>query len=102
MIQLGWVSALVCVAGTVALNTVFGNILEPKLMGKRLGLSTLVIFLGLVFWTWVFGPVGTILSVPLTLVVKMSLQWTDDYRDLSLLLGPESESEDATTPASSS
>lgn len=88
LIQFGWGTALVCVAGSMGINTLFGSILEPKLMGQRLGLSTLVIFLGLIFWSWVLGPVGTILSVPLTIVVKMSLQWTDDYRDLALLLGP--------------
>ena len=73
------------------INTAVGSILEPKMMGRRLGLSTLVVFLSMVFWGWVWGPVGMVLSVPLTMVVKILLEHTDDLRWLAILLGSASD-----------
>ncbi len=67
-------------------NTVMGNIVEPQLMGRKLGLSPLVVFLSLVFWGWVWGPVGMLLSVPLTMIVKIMLEQSDDFRWVAILL----------------
>jgi len=78
--------ALLVGLGYVVVNTLFGNILEPNLMGRRLGLSTLVVVLSLVFWYWVWGPVGALLSVPLTVVVKIWLENTPDLRWVAILL----------------
>jgi AI-2 transport protein TqsA len=78
--------ALLVALGYVVVNTLFGNILEPSLMGRRLGLSTLVVVLSLVFWYWVWGPMGALLSVPLTVVVKIWLENTQDLRWVAVLL----------------
>jgi predicted PurR-regulated permease PerM len=72
--------------GYLTVNIVFGNWLEPTLMGRRLGLSTLVVVLSLVFWGWLWGPVGAVLSVPLTMVVKIMLENTEDLRWIAILL----------------
>lgn len=78
--------ALLVGLGYVVVNTLFGNILEPSLMGRRLGLSTLVVILSLLFWYWVWGPLGALLSVPLTVVVKIWLENTPDLRWVAILL----------------
>jgi predicted PurR-regulated permease PerM len=78
--------ALVVALGYVLVNTLFGNILEPNLMGRRLGLSTLVVILSLLFWGWAWGPLGALLSVPLTVIVKIWLENTTDLRWVAILL----------------
>ncbi|MCW8806057.1 MAG: AI-2E family transporter, partial [Ignavibacteriaceae bacterium] len=89
LVQLGFIEAIVVLAGYITINTVIGNILEPKFMGMGLGLSTLVVFLSLVFWGWVLGPIGMILSVPLTITIKIALDSSEETRWLAVLLGPE-------------
>ena len=87
-VQFGWEGALAVAIGYVVINTVIGNVLEPRMMGRRLGLSSLVVWLSLVFWGWVWGPIGMLLSVPLTMIVKILLEHSDDLRWVAVLLGP--------------
>lgn len=88
-IQFGIGRALLVASGFFVVNIVFGNVLEPKLMGRKLGLSTLVVFLSLIFWGWVWGPVGMLLSVPMTMVVKFALESSPTTRWISILLDSE-------------
>src|SRR4030042_1398189 len=87
LVQLGVGSALLTVLGFLVVNGVIGNILEPKLTGKGMSLSTLVVFLSLVFWGWVLGPIGMILSVPMTRLVKIALESYEETRGLAIMLG---------------
>ncbi|MFT4766815.1 MAG: AI-2 transport protein TqsA [Oleispira sp.] len=87
LIQLGPMSAILVACLYLVTNVLFGNVIEPKFMGRSLGLSTLVVFLSLVFWGWIFGPVGMLLSIPLTMVVKIGLENSQRNRWLAILLG---------------
>ncbi len=78
--------ALTVAVGYLAVNLTVGNFAEPRMMGARLGLSTLVVFMSLVFWGWVWGGVGMLLSVPLTMVVKILMQNSDELRWIAILL----------------
>ena len=86
LIQLGVPSALLACLGYALVNIVVGNILEPKFMGRGLGLSTLVVFISLVFWGWVLGPIGMVLSIPLTMIVKIALATDEDTLWIAILL----------------
>ncbi len=91
-IQLGAGTAVATAAGYLVVNILVGSVIEPRVMGRGMGLSTLVVFLSLLFWGWVLGPVGMVLSVPLTMILKIALESRDDTRWFAVLLGPETPS----------
>lgn len=86
LVQHGPGRALAVAIGYLVVNVTLGNFIEPHLMGRRFGLSTLVVFLSLVFWGWVWGPVGMLLSVPLTMILKILMENSDEFRWLAMLL----------------
>jgi predicted PurR-regulated permease PerM len=89
LIQLGPETGFWVALGYLAVNTLVGNIIEPRFMGQGLGLSTLVVFVSLVFWGWAFGSVGMFLSVPLTMALKIALDASPHTRPIAIILGPE-------------
>lgn len=93
VVQIGWGAAFGTLLGFIGINIVFGNLLEPRLMGHGVGISPLVVFLGIFFWGWVFGPVGMLLSVPLTMSLKMALEGDQRTRWIAVLLGSERDAE---------
>lgn len=89
LIQLGPGAALYAALGFVVVNVVIGSVIEPRLMGRGLGLSTLVVFLSLIFWGWILGPMGMILSVPLTMIAKIILERNPDTHWIAILMSSE-------------
>ncbi len=88
IIQLGFIDTGLIATGYMIINTLIGSMVEPKVMGKGLGLSTLIVFLSLIFWGWVLGPVGMLLSIPLTIMAKIVLYADENTRFFAELLGP--------------
>jgi AI-2 transport protein TqsA len=93
LVQLGPGAASATAVGFIGINIVFGNVIEPRLMGYGVGLSPLIVFIGLVFWGWVFGPVGMLLSVPLTMTLKLALESDKRTRWIAILIGSERDAQ---------
>ncbi|MCB2208919.1 MAG: AI-2E family transporter [Bacteroidetes bacterium] len=93
LVQLGFAGVLWTTASFVAVNMIIGSAVEPKMMGKGMGLSTFVVFLSLIFWGFVMGTVGMFLSVPLTMTIKIMLEQNPKTAWIAIMLGTQAEAE---------
>jgi len=93
VVQMGLGGAIWTTAIFVTVNMLIGNAVEPKMMGKGMGLSTFVVFVSLIFWGFVLGTVGMFLSVPLTMAVKIMLEQKPNTRWVAIILGTESDAQ---------
>jgi len=98
VLQYGFGTTLVVGTGYALINTAIAALVEPRVFGQALGLSPLVVFISMVCWGWLWGPVGAVLSVPLTVMVKIALAYVDGYEWLSKMLGPVTGSMGVGTP----
>lgn len=89
LVQLGMGKALLVCAGNLLVGFIVGNVIEPRLMGRKLGLSTLVVFLSLIFWGSVLGLIGAILCIPLTMTLKFAFEENENTKWIAVLLGSE-------------
>jgi AI-2 transport protein TqsA len=91
LIELGLGGALWTLGASMLIHNILGNFIEPRIMGRGLGLSTLVVFLSLLFWGFVLGMVGMFLSVPITMTIKIILEQNEKTKWIAILLGTPAE-----------
>jgi predicted PurR-regulated permease PerM len=89
LIQLGLGSAALAAVGYLAVHFILGYVIETRFMGRRLGLSTLVVFLSLIFWGSLLGPIGMVLCIPFTMTLKFACESSEETRWIAMLLGRE-------------
>ncbi len=88
----GLPTALIVALGYLLINNFLGNFVEPLLVGRRFGISSLVIVVSVLFWGWVWGPLGMLLAVPLTMVLKVILDGSDEFRWIAVAISAEQPS----------
>lgn len=72
--------------GYLAINVTLGNLVEPMLMGRQFGIATCVVLLSVIFWGWIWGPIGMLLAVPISMLVKLALESSKDLRWIAQLI----------------
>ncbi len=85
----GLPNAVLVAGGYLLINNFLGNFVEPMLVGRRFGISTLVVVVSVVFWGWLWGPLGMLLAVPLTMVLKVILESSDEFRWIGIAISAE-------------
>lgn len=85
----GWPNAVLVAGGYLLINNFLGNFIEPMLVGRRFGISTLVVVLAVMFWGWVWGPLGMLLAVPLTMLIKVMLDSSEEFRWIAVAISAE-------------
>lgn len=78
--------ALIIAAGVILINLLEGNLVTPHFMGKHLPLNPVAIFLGLLYWGWVWGPAGTLLAVPIMVMLQVVFSRIEPLQPLAHLL----------------
>lgn len=82
-------NAVLVAGGYLLINNFLGNFIEPMLVGRRFGISTLVVVISVLFWGWLWGPLGMVLAVPLTMVLKVVLEGSDEFRWIGVAISAE-------------
>jgi len=86
ILQLNSIDVILITIGYLLINIIIGSFLDPKIMGKDLGLSTFVVFLSMLIWGWIFGPLGIFLAVPLTITIKIIAENSEEHHWVAVLL----------------
>ena len=94
----GTTNAIVVAGGYGLINMFLDNFVQPTLLGKRFGLSILVVVLCVLFWGWLWGLIGIVLAVPLTMILKVVLDNSDEFRWVAVAIGQEPRKEEPPSP----
>lgn len=88
LVDFGLEGAIAVAILYLVVNVTIGNFIEPQILGQGVGLSPLIVVTSLVFWGFVLGPVGMVLAVPLTVILRIALDSQPNTQWLAVLLGP--------------
>ncbi|WP_299819625.1 AI-2E family transporter [uncultured Jannaschia sp.] len=84
-------TALAIGGGLLVIEQIMGNYVDPRVQGRQVALSPLVVLVALLFWGWVWGIVGTVLAVPVTIAITVISVHVRPLRPVALLLGDRTD-----------
>lgn len=85
----GWTAIIWVIGLFLVVELITNNVLEPWLYGSRTGLSPLAIIVAAIFWSWLWGPIGLVLSTPLTVCLVVLGRYVPQFEFLSVAFGDE-------------
>ena len=100
LLEFGWPTALFIIIAYILINSLIDDVIKPKLMGAGLDLAPVIVFVSVIFWGMILGPLGGLLALPMTLAIKeLILEADPDNRWIAELIGDnnEGEAEEKTT-----
>lgn len=92
-VEYGPTAGFAALGGQLVVHVVVGNVVEPRVMGEALGISTFVVMVSMLFWGWLWGPMGALFAVPLTALLISVLETSEETRWLALLLASNERAE---------
>lgn len=81
-----WGDAFIVTGGYIAINFAIGNGIEPLFLGRQFGIATSVVLLSVLLWGWIWGPLGMLIAVPITVLVKLALKNSPDLSWVALII----------------
>jgi predicted PurR-regulated permease PerM len=85
----GWTQPLLVVGWYLIMELIFNNVVEPLVYGSTTGVSTVGVIFAAIFWTWLWGPIGLILSMPMTVCLLVAARYVPQLRFLAILLADQ-------------
>ncbi len=93
-VMAGPLTGIITVVVYLVFNTIIGNVIEPQLMGRNLGLSPYIVFFSMIFFGYILGPIGMLIATPLTIIIKIILDSREVTRNFGIMLGDGSNLEE--------
>ena len=90
-VQLGFGWAVLAAGGLIVMEQFIGNFLDPRLQGRTLNVSSVVVLLSVIFWGWIWGVPGALIAVPLTVTLILVCANTEALRPIAILLSEGAE-----------
>ncbi len=86
-----WGDGFIVMAGYLIINFLIGNGVEPLFLGKQFGIATTVVLLSVILWGWVLGPIGMLLAVPITVLIKLAFENSKDLSWMATMISDDNE-----------